>query len=287
MISQVKTYLSLVKFSHTVFAMPFAIIGFVIGISKPGYHFDGFLFLKVLLCMVWARTAAMAFNRYIDRDIDSQNSRTQIREIPQGKISPSAALALVILSSLAFVITTYFINRLCFLLSPIALGVVLGYSLTKRFTWLCHLVLGIGLSLAPIGAYLAVTGSFDWVPLLFSLTVICWVSGFDIIYALQDVEFDRSMNLYSMPAAFGKKGALTISTLLHGFAVVFVILAGRLLPFGYIYWIGTATFTLLLFYQHTLVKPNDLSRVNIAFFTTNGIASIIFAGFTVTDLVLK
>ena len=156
--------------------------------------------------MVWARTAAMAFNRYIDRDIDNRNARTKVREIPQGKISASSALLLVILSSVAFIITCYFINRLCFFLSPIALAVVLGYSLTKRFTWLCHLILGIGLSLAPIGAYLAVTGKFDWVPLLFSFTVICWVSGFDIIYAMQDEDFDRSMNLFSMPAAFGKKG---------------------------------------------------------------------------------
>jgi 4-hydroxybenzoate polyprenyltransferase len=164
---------------------------------------------------------------------------------------------------------------------------VLGYSYTKRFTWLCHLILGIGLSLAPIGAYLAVTGRFDWVPLFFSFTVICWVSGFDIIYALQDEDFDRSMNLYSMPATFGKKGALGISSVLHGIAVGFVILAGVILPFGYIYWIGTLMFTFLLIYQHTLVKPDDLSRVNIAFFTTNGFASLIFAGFTVTDLVLK
>jgi 4-hydroxybenzoate polyprenyltransferase len=266
--------------------MPFAVIGFVIGISQPGYHFDGWLFIKVLLCMVFARTAAMGFNRYIDRNIDSRNIRTQIREIPQGKITPAAALALVIVSSLAFIITCFFINRLCLLLSPVALGVVLGYSYTKRFTWLCHIILGVGLSLAPIGAYLAVTGRFDWVPLFFSFTVICWVSGFDIIYALQDEDFDRSMNLYSMPMMFGKKKALNISTLLHAISLTFVILAGLSFPFGYVYWIGVGFFAMLLIYQHTLVKPNDLSKVNIAFFTTNGIASIIFSAFTVVDLVI-
>lgn len=155
--------------------------------------------------MIFARTAAMAFNRYIDRNIDAQNSRTAVREIPKGVVSPVAALTLVILSSVAFIITTYTINQICFYLSPVALIVVLGYSLTKRFTWLCHLILGIGLSLAPIGAYLAVTGKFDWLPLLFSFTVITWVSGFDIIYALQDEEFDRNLQLNSMPVAFGKK----------------------------------------------------------------------------------
>jgi 4-hydroxybenzoate polyprenyltransferase len=267
--------------------MPFAVIGFCIGISQHGQHFDGWLFLKVILCMVWARTAAMAFNRYIDRDIDNRNERTKLREIPSGIVSPGSALSLVIISSLAFVATCYFINRLCFFLSPVALAVVLGYSLTKRFTWLCHLILGLGLSLAPIGAYLAVTGQFDWVPLMFSFTVICWVSGFDIIYAMQDVEFDQSMNLYSMPVAFGKKGALIISSLLHLAAIAFVVVAGKLQPFGITYWIGTLIFSSLLVYQHSLVKPNDLSKVNIAFFTTNGIASLIFAAFTVTDLIVR
>ncbi len=286
MLNTLKTYLSLVKFSHTVFAMPFAVIGFCLGIAKPGYHFDGTLFLKVILCMVFARTAAMAFNRYIDRRIDEKNARTLVREIPSGAVTPLSALFLVVLSSLAFMVTAYFINRLCFYLSPVALAVVLGYSLTKRFTWLCHLILGIGLSLAPIGAYLAVTGKFDWLPLFFSFAVICWVSGFDIIYALQDEEFDRAQNLFSLPVAFGKKGALNISNVLHSITIIFLVTAGFALPFGYIYWIGTGIFSALLFYQHTLVKTYDLSKVNLAFFTTNGIASIIFAGFAITDLVM-
>ncbi len=237
--------------------------------------------------MIFARSAAMAFNRYIDRNIDMQNERTKVREIPRGVISPASAAGLVFLSSAAFIITTYFINRLCFLLSPVALAVILGYSLTKRFTWLCHLILGLGLSLAPIGAYLAVTGKFEWLPLFFSFAVIFWVSGFDIIYSLQDEDFDRSLNLYSMPVILGKKKALAVSGILHSVAVAFIIVAGRVLPFGWIYWIGVATFTGMIIYQHSLVKPTDLSKVNIAFFTTNGIASVIFAGFTVTDLVVN
>jgi 4-hydroxybenzoate polyprenyltransferase len=286
MLNTLKTYLSLVKFSHTVFAMPFAVIGFCLGIAQPGYHFDGTLFLKVILCMVFGRTAAMAFNRYIDRTIDKKNARTKVREIPSGTVTPLSAMLLVIVSSLAFMVTAYFINRLCFYLSPVALAVVLGYSLTKRFTWLCHLILGIGLSLAPIGAYLAVTGKFDWLPLFFSFAVICWVSGFDIIYSLQDEEFDRAQNLFSLPVAFGKKGALNISNVLHSITIIFLVTAGFALPFGYIYWIGTGIFSALLFYQHTLVKTYDLSKVDLAFFTTNGIASLIFAGFAITDLVM-
>ncbi len=286
-LKKVNNYLSLVKFSHTVFAMPFALIGFTLGITRTDAHFEVSLLLKVILCMIFARTAAMAFNRYIDRDIDSQNARTAIREIPKGVISASAAMTLVILSSLAFIATTYSINQICFYLSPVALLVVLGYSLTKRFTWLCHLILGIGLSLAPIGAYLAVTGKFDLLPLFFSFTVISWVSGFDIIYALQDEEFDRNLKLNSMPVAFGKKGALNISILLHFISVLFVFIAGLYLPFGKIYWIGFAIFAILITYQHLIVKPNDHSRVNLAFFTTNGIASIVFAAFVMADLVLK
>ncbi len=283
---KVNNYLSLVKFSHTVFAMPFALIGFTLGVTRPENHFDLFLLMKVILCMVFARTAAMAFNRYIDRHIDAKNSRTAIREIPNGVIKPASALLLVILSSIALIGTTYFINPICFYLSPIALIVVLGYSLTKRFTWLCHLILGIGLALAPIGAYLAVTGKFDLLPLFFSFTVLSWVSGFDIIYALQDEEFDRNSKLNSMPVAFGKKGALNISILLHFASVCFVFIAGFYLPFGNIYWLGFIIFTGLITYQHIIIKPNDLSRVNLAFFTTNGIASIIFAVFVIADLVL-
>jgi len=281
-----KNYLSLVKFSHTIFAMPFAMIGFFLAVQFTAASFEWHLFLKVVLCMVFARNAAMAFNRYIDRNIDEKNPRTAIREIPAGIINANAALWFVILNSVAFVITTYFINPLCLALSPVALAVVLGYSITKRFTALCHLILGLGLSLAPIGAYLAVVGRFDILPLLFSFAVLFWVGGFDIIYALQDEEFDRENNLFSIPVWLGKKGALNLAKVLHGVAEILLLATGLLGGFHWLYWVGYAVFVLLLLYQHRLVKPNDLSKVNLAFFTTNGVASVVFASFVIADLYL-
>lgn len=306
-----KNYLSLIKFSHTIFALPFALIGFFLAVKneplalyKPslaqnwfsqiiptwntiGYAF-GIKLVLVILCMIFTRSAAMAFNRYIDRKIDLANPRTAtVREIPNGTITPKNALLFVIINCVLFVATTYFINPLCFYLSPIALAVVLGYSLTKRFTALCHLVLGLGLSLAPIGAYLAVTGEFAWLPLFFSFTVLFWVSGFDIIYALQDEEFDKQQKLHSIPVLLGKKGALMFSNILHLITASFVIYAGFYADFGWYYWIGTGVFISLLIYQHILVKPNDLSKVNVAFFTTNGVASVVFAIFVLLDLYLS
>lgn len=282
---KVQQYLSLIKFSHTIFALPFAIIGFLLAV-KEEHSFSLQIFVCMLLCMVFARSAAMAFNRFIDRKFDAQNPRTKSREIPAGVISSTSALLFTIISSVAFVVTTWFINPICFYLSPVALLVVLGYSYTKRFTALCHIVLGVGLSLAPIGAYLAVTGVFNLLPLLFSFTVLTWVSGFDIIYALPDAEFDKTQNLHSIPAYFGLKGALKLSEVLHFVTMVFVITAGIVGHFSFLYWIGTAVFTFLLIYQHRLVKPNDLSKVNLAFGTTNGIASLVFACFTVSDMFL-
>ncbi|MBN8672420.1 MAG: UbiA family prenyltransferase [Chitinophagales bacterium] len=283
---QVKNYLSLIKFSHTVFALPFAMIGFCMAVVKDGYSFSWDLFVKVLLCMVFARTSAMAFNRYLDRRFDAQNPRTAKREIPAGVIKPQHALLFTIINSALFVATTYFINELCFYLSFIALFVILFYSYTKRFTALCHIVLGVGLSLSPIGAYLAVTGVFKLVPVLFSLTVLTWVSGFDIIYALQDEDFDKSQQLHSIPAALGTARALMVSNILHVFSALFVIYAGIAGEFHFTYWIGAAVFIGLLTYQHILVKPNDLSKVGIAFANTNGIASIIFAIFTIISFFL-
>lgn len=244
-------------------------------------------FLLVMVCMVTARSAAMAFNRYLDRNFDAQNPRTAIREIPSGIISANNALRFVIVNTILFVTATYFINPICFFLSPVALFVILFYSYTKRFTPLCHIVLGIGLSLAPIGAYLAVTGSFAVLPILFSLAVVCWVSGFDIIYALQDIEFDQSQELYSMPAWLGKRKALRVSALLHVLSAACVIGAGIYGHFHAFYWIGIAVFTGMLIYQHSIVKPHDLSKINIAFMTANGVASIVFGVLVITDIILK
>jgi 4-hydroxybenzoate polyprenyltransferase len=283
-----KNYLSLVKFSHTIFAMPFALIGFFLATTETGKGFDWMLLLKVVLCMVFARTAAMAFNRWADRDIDSKNPRTANREIPAGSISATNALYFVVVNCLLFIGTTYFINNLAFFLSPVALIIVLGYSYTKRFTALCHFVLGVGLALAPIGAYIAVANQFAVLPVMYSFVVLFWVSGFDIIYALQDEEFDRSLGLNSIPAALGKKRALMISNVLHALTALLVVYAGihGKEIFGIYYIVGATLFIGLLAYQHFLVKPNDLSKVNLAFFTANGIASAIFGALVITDLLI-
>ncbi|CAN5881911.1 UbiA-like polyprenyltransferase [soil metagenome] len=313
----IKKYLSLIKFSHSIFAMPFALIGFFLGLdyyfnlsSFFNNEYEWFSFSKskiapvaqtdffslkfwvikfflVICCMIFARSAAMAFNRWLDKNFDAKNPRTAIREIPAGIIKANNALIFVIINCIAFIVCCWFINRLCFYLSYVALFVVLFYSYTKRFTAFCHLVLGVGLSLAPIGAYLAVTGSFSMLPVIFSFTVLFWVSGFDIIYALQDEEFDRTNQLHSIPAAVGKKNALHISELLHALSAACVIVAGFYGGFGLWYWIGVAVFLGMLVYQHSIVKPTDLRRVNIAFMTANGIASIVFAVFVLIDLFLK
>jgi 4-hydroxybenzoate polyprenyltransferase len=286
-----KHYLSLVKFAHTIFALPFALLGFFLATLATGQSLSLRLFVLVLLCMVFARSAAMGFNRYLDRDIDRKNPRTAEREIPAGVISPRAALAFVLAMCGLFITTTFFINQICFYLSPVALLIILGYSYTKRFTALCHFVLGLGLSLAPIGAYLAVTGQFALLPLLYSAAVLLWVSGFDIIYALQDEEFDRSLALRSVPTALGRSRALQLSSALHLACAVFILGAAYLLyqqylVFGWLHWLAAAIFIGLLAYQHTLVKPYDLSKVNLAFFTTNGIASLVFGTLVILDIYL-
>jgi 4-hydroxybenzoate polyprenyltransferase len=282
----IRNYLSLIKFSHTVFALPFAAIGFLAGVadSTDGEYVR--LAILILLCMVFARSAAMAFNRWADREIDSKNLRTAVREIPAGVISAGNVLVFTVIMSLLFILTTWFINTICFILSPVALFVVLGYSYTKRFTPYSHLVLGVGLSLAPVGAYLAVTGHFSVVPVLFSLAVVTWVAGFDIIYSLQDESFDKQHNLFSIPARFGRSGALRVSVILHVLTSVFLLLAFYTGDYGVFSFIAWGGFTALLVYQHMIVKPDDLSRVNIAFFTTNGIASVMLAVLVFLDFYL-
>lgn len=279
-----KNYLSLVKFSHTVFAMPFALIGFSLAVKQGEYEFSIRLLLLIILCMIFARNAAMGFNRLADKKFDALNPRTKNREIPAGIIETRAATIFIIINAILFILTTGFINSLTLLLSPVALLVILGYSLTKRITSLCHFILGLGLSLAPIGAYISVTGTFRLLPLIYSFIVLTWVSGFDIIYALQDDEFDRSNQLHSLPSATGRKNALTISITVHIITFLLVITAGYLGSGGYLFWTGAVIFTSLLIYQHSIVKHDDLSKVTLAFGTTNGIASILFAIFVILDL---
>ena len=277
-------YSKLVKFEHTLFALPFALIGFFFALEQSGEILSFKLLGLVLLCMVFARNSAMGFNRYLDRNIDKLNPRTETREIPAGILKPKSVLLFVVINSLLFIITTWFINSLCFYLSPVALFVILFYSYTKRFTSLCHFVLSLGLAIAPLGAYLAVAGVFNWLPVMLSLVVFFWVSGFDIIYALQDEDFDKGLKLNSVPSIMGKKRALTLAKIIHLFAAVFVGLVAVLTPANWIHLVGSAIFIGLLFFQHTMVKHNDLSKVNLAFFTTNGIASVLYGFFIIVGL---
>ncbi len=284
MLNNIQKYLSLIKFSHTVFALPFAIIGFSLAIHSGKAEFNIQKFILVVLCMVFARSAAMAFNRYIDKKFDAKNPRTAIREIPAGIISANSAIIFVFICSVSFVVCAYLINSLCFYLSPVALIVILGYSYTKRFTPLCHLILGVGLALAPVGAYIALTEEFAVLPVLLGILVLFWVSGFDIIYALQDEEFDKSHNLKSIPVYFGKKNALRLSELLHLITAIIVVVIYFTGNFNWLFLTGMLLFIVFLIYQHTLVKPNDLSKVNLAFGTSNGIASVVFCLFACSDI---
>ncbi len=282
---KVHEYLSLVKFSHSVFALPFALIALVI--AEGGLPTLRLLTL-VVLAAVAARTAAMGFNRWVDRDIDAANPRTRGREIPAGKVSPRAALFLVGASSLVFVAAAYALNPLAFAFSPVVLLVLLGYSYTKRFTWGCHLVLGVALGLAPLGAWIASKGSLEGIsiPLLLALAVLTWVAGFDVIYSCQDEDFDRGLGLQSIPARFGIPRALQLSSLLHVLTVVFLVLLGLLAGLGFFWWLGVGLTGLLLFYEHRLVRPDDLSKVQAAFFTMNGLVSLLLAMLAFLDVLL-
>jgi len=241
--------------------------------------------------MIFARTAAMAFNRYTDRAIDKLNPRTNNREIPAGIIKPASALFFVVLSCMLFVMVCFTINKLCFYLSPVALFIVLGYSYAKRFTALCHFILGLGLSLAPVGAYLAVTGSFHIYPVAIGFAVLFWVSGFDIIYALQDTDFDLENKLFSIPVTAGKNNALWISGMVHFLAGIMLLSTVYFLTvekshFDGLTWAGAVIFNAMLIYQHVIIRRYGLSRVDMAFFTTNGIASIFFGSFFILDFFL-
>ncbi|MEY3178236.1 MAG: hypothetical protein RJB42_477, partial [Bacteroidota bacterium] len=298
--SKFNNYLSLIKFSHTIFAMPFALLGFVIGVFQlnnnnqngwtviQSYLSENYsVFIFVILCMVFARSAAMAFNRYLDREFDAKNPRTAIREIPSGIISASNALRFTLMNIILFAASAYMINTTCFLLSPIAIIVILGYSYTKRFTSLCHLVLGLGLSLAPAGAFIAVTETMIPSVFFLSVAVMGWVAGFDIIYSLQDDQFDASQGLFSIPSRLGRNKALLVSRVLHVATALLIVAAGLQFNFHLVYFIGAILFIGLLVFQQSLVKANDLSRVNIAFMTANGIASIVFSIFAIADLIIN
>ena len=275
MIQQIKKYTSLVHFAHTVFALPFALIGFTLAYRAVQPHTVWVLLIQVLVCMVTARNSAMSFNRYVDRYIDAINERTKERELPSGKLSPKAVLLFFFVNVAIFIICTYSINKLCFWLSFPALMVLCGYSYTKRFTWFSHLVLGLALAIAPVGAYIAVTGTLTPSVIWLSVMVILWVGGFDIIYSLPDEQHDRAHNLHSVPQRFGRKKALWISGGLHLLVAPVMILFGLGIDAGWVYWGAALFFTGMLIYQHTM---------NRAFFTANGMASVVFALLTMIDL---
>lgn len=280
-------YFKLVKFSHTIFALPFALVGFFMGLYDVDFVFSLKILLLILVCMVSARNSAMGFNRWLDKRIDLKNERTKDRVIPAGIVKPSSALIFTIVNALIFVVSTYFINKLTFMLSPVVLLVILGYSYTKRFTFLSHFILGLGLSFAPIGAYISVTGSFSLVPILLSLAVLMWVSGFDILYSTQDYEFDKKNKLFSVPVAFGIKGALVISIIVHLVSIVFIVTTAILGNYGFLYWVGVIIYVCFIIFQHSIVKVNDLSRINKAFFFSNGMASLTYAIFAILGILLS
>lgn len=289
--NSVTKYAHLVKFSHTIFAMPFAMLAFVYAVKTSGVAAGGnspwwwaTLLVQVVLCMVFARNVAMGFNRWADRDIDAKNPRTADREIPAGKISARAALWFVIINALLFVGVASTINFLTALLSPVALGVVMFYSYCKRFTSLAHMVLGLSLGIAPVGAYIAVTGEFALEACILSLVVITWTSGFDIIYALQDRDFDREQGLHSIPAKFSPAQALAISIALHAVSIVSLVWFATYLPSSVWAWAGVAAFAAILCLEHILVTPTRTRHIGIAFGTLNGLASMTLAVLVIIGL---
>lgn len=275
-------YLKMIKISHSVFALPFAFTGaFLAASGIPSFN----KLFWITVAMIGARSGAMGLNRIIDRKIDAENPRTKGREIPSGKVRVRDAIAFTFISLAAFVFAAYNLNPLCLKLSPIAIAVLILYSYTKRFTWMAHFVLGIAISAAPLGAWIAIRGTFDWEIMPLSIAVVFWIAGFDVIYALQDIGFDRSYGLHSIPQKFGIKKSLSLSRIFHFITWSLLAITGILFNLNVVYWIGMLFVAVLLIYEHSLVKHDDLSKLNMAFFNMNGYISI--AVFVFTLLALK
>jgi 4-hydroxybenzoate polyprenyltransferase len=280
---KIKIILDMIKFEHTIFALPFAIMSaFIASDGFPALGKIGW----ILLAMVGARSCAMAFNRLADADLDEVNPRTAARAIPAGRITKRAVWVFTVVSAALLVFAAYKLNPLAFALSPVALAVIAGYSYSKRWTFLSHFWLGLSISIAPIGTWIAIKGELDWPPMLLGLAVLLWIGGFDIIYACQDFEFDRTYGLFSIPACFGKERALQLSTTLHVMMVVALIGVTLLTNLGVLYLIGVGIVTILLIYEHAIVSPTNLSRVNLAFFTLNGIVSLVLMALSVADMLI-
>ncbi|MGQ9630045.1 MAG: UbiA-like polyprenyltransferase [bacterium] len=284
--SKIVLFGRMIRFPHTVFALPFALVGMLLATKLEG-HISFQQILWIVVASVGARTAAMGFNRLVDRELDARNPRTRDRELPTGRVSIKEAVALVATSSALFVFAASMLNPLCLALSPLALAIVFLYSYTKRFTWGTHLFLGLSLSIAPIGAWIAIRGSLDLPPLILGGGVVLWVAGFDIIYATQDYDFDIRAGLHSIPRAFGIPKALWIARGFHSLAFGFFLAPYFVMPLGVLYLIGVLVIGAFLIYEHILVKPNDLSKVDVAFFTMNGAVSLVFLAFVLTDFILS
>ncbi|WP_026174425.1 UbiA-like polyprenyltransferase [Effusibacillus pohliae] len=287
-LSKIRLFLAMIKFEHTIFALPYAYIGMIMASFYKDGTWPGWrTFFWVTLAMVGARSAAMALNRLIDRQIDAKNPRTADRELPKGAITSFETLLFIIASLVLLGISAWMLNPLCFYLMPLAVFFLVVYSYTKRFTWACHLVLGITDGLAPLGAWIAVTGKFDLPGLLLAGAVAAWIAAFDIIYACQDVEFDRREGLYSIPARFGIAEGLWISRALDVLTIVLFLLIPLYVSLGPIYYVGVVVVAALLVYEHLIISPNDMSRIDIAFFKVNSIIATVAFLFTFTDIGLR
>lgn len=274
MLDTIFHYGRLIKFSHSIFALPFAFAAVALAFMKYPELVTMDKILWIVVSMISARSAAMGFNRYADRQIDKKNPRTQNREIPQGVISGNQTIIFVLMSIVVFLYSAFRLNKLAFYLSPIALAIILGYSLTKRFTHFSHLVLGAGLGLAPLGAWIAITGKFEILPFFIALGVLFWVAGFDVIYSCQDFDFDQKEGMFSIPVWKGIQGALYIARLFHLFSMLFFIIAGYWGSLSWIYFLGLMIIFLVMIYEHRVVSGEDLSQIDMAFFNLNGIISV-------------
>ncbi len=277
----IRKYLEFVRFSHTVFALPFALASMTVAARGwPGWR----LFGLILAAMVGARTAAMGFNRIVDRKFDAQNPRTAQRHLPSGAITLASAWGVVIVAATGFVAATWFINRICFALSPVALAIVFFYSVTKRFTSLSHVFLGVALAVAPVGAWLAVRGELAWPPVVLAVAVVLWLTGFDIIYATQDHEADKALGLHSLPVRFGIAGSLWIARATHAAMVAALLAFGRVAGMGWLFYAGLAVIAACLIVQHALARKQDPVSLNVAFFRMNAIISVVFLAAVAADV---
>lgn len=283
-LSVVATFGRMVKFSHTVFALPFALAA--TAIAARGHGITAAQVLAILVAMAAARTAAMGWNRIVDRRLDARNPRTAGRELPTGKVSLLAAALLTAASAAVFVAAAASLGRLCLSLSPVVLVLVLGYSFTKRFTWLCHLFLGLAIGVAPAGAWIAVRGEVGMPAIWLVAAVATWIGGFDILYALADLDFDRQAGIHSVPARFGVRAALVVSAALHLGTVLALLAAGQAAGLGAIYYLGVVAVLAIFIYEHSILRPSDLSRLDVAFFNLNGYVSLVYFAATLTQVLV-